>query len=155
MIDRPPPLNLDRVALVASESLDFYDRYAALYDDIYAERPWARAELRVEDRESLQGCLAENLLFGILIDGVWSGIVAGAHATRGGIAGIEIVDIVLSRAMRGAGLGVSVQWRFAEAVAKRGTSIIWGTIAEANIPMRRTAERAGRVDVGASYCIDF
>ena len=156
MSERTPPPNFGRVALVASDDLDFYDRYVALYDDIYAERPWARAELRVEDRETLQHCLAEDLLFHILVDGVWCGIVAGTHSMRGGIAGIEVVDIILSRAMRGAGLGVAVQRRFAELLARREpAAIVWGTVADANVPMRRTAERAGRVDVGATCCIDF
>jgi hypothetical protein len=156
MNERAPPDSIDRVTLVACRDLDSYDRYVALYEDIFAERPWARAVLRVEDRASLEHCLGEGLLFDILVDGAWSGIVAGAHAERRGIVGIEVVDIVLARTVRGAGLGVAVQRRFAEALAKREPSqIIWGTVADANLPMRRTAERAGRVDVGAAYWIDL
>jgi len=54
------------------------------------------------------------------------------------------------------GLGVAVQRRFAERVAScEPRATIWGTVAHAKVPMRRTAERAGRVDVGATYCINF
>jgi hypothetical protein len=155
MIEHAPPLHLDRVVLVTSPDLDFHDQYAALYDDIFAERHWARAELNIETRETLQDCLVQELLFQILVDGAWSGIVAGTHATRGGIAGIEVVEIVLSRGARGSGLGVAVQRRFAEQVAQREPmAVIWGTVADANVPMRRTAERAGRIDVGTAYWIE-
>jgi hypothetical protein len=53
MNERAPPDSIDRVTLVACRDLDSYDRYVALYEDIFAERPWARAVLRVEDRASL------------------------------------------------------------------------------------------------------
>lgn len=156
MADRPSPARSDRVQLAASDGLDFYDRYVALYGDIYAERPWARTELRVEDRKSLQACLSNGLLFEIFVDGVWSGIVAGIHAARGGIDGVEIVDMILARRARGAGLGVAVQRRFAELAARRDPSaVIWGTIADANLPMLRTAERSGRVDVAETRYIEL
>ena len=78
------------------------------------------------------------------------------HARCGGIAGIEVVDIILSRTVRGVGLGVAVQRRFAELLARRDPSAtVWGTVADANVPMRRTAARAGRQDVGATCCIDL
>jgi hypothetical protein len=46
--------------------------------------------------------------------------------------------------------------RFAEHVAvaaDESNTTIWGTIAHANLPMRRTAERAGRI--GTTYCINL
>jgi hypothetical protein len=154
MAARAPPPNVNRLELAASDSLGFYDRYMALYSEIFAERPWARATLRVEDRESLQACLAEGLLFDVYVDGAWCGIIAGIHSARGGINGIEIVDIILARNIRGAGLGVAAQWRFADLVCRSERSaVIWGTISDKNVPMRKTAERAGRVDVGATLYV--
>jgi hypothetical protein len=159
MATLPAPPGLDRVALLACNDLDFYDRYVALYDDIYRERPWARDEIRVEDRETLADSLACGLLLHVHVDGAWSGIVAGVRwgrAASGAVKGIQIAEIVLAKSARGAGLGVAVQRRFAEHVASREpNTTIWGTIAHANVPMRRTAERAGRMDVGANHCIDF
>jgi hypothetical protein len=156
MIARPTPPGFDRVALVPCTDLDFYDRYVALYDDIHNERPWARNEVTPEDRGSLEDCLAQGLLLHIEVDGAWYGIVAGTHSMREAISGIQVAEIILSRSARGRGVGVAVQRRFAEQVAMREpAAIIWGTIAHANVPMRRTAERAGRMDIGATYCVDF
>jgi hypothetical protein len=156
---RPGPPGLDRVALVGCTDLDFYARYVALYDDIYGERPWARTEVRLEDRETLADCGAQGLLFHVYVDEIWSGIVAGTHcgrAARGAARGIQVAEIILAKSTRGAGLGVAAQHRFAEHVASREPkATIWGTIAHANLPMRRTAERVGRVNIGTTYCIDF
>ena len=70
--------------------------------------------------------------------------------------GVQVTEIVLSRAVRGAGLGVAVQRRFAEHVASREPdATIWGTVTHVNLPMRRTAERAGRIDIGSDYLIDL
>jgi hypothetical protein len=153
------PSGLDRVVLVTCDDLACYDRYVALYDEIYLERPWARTELRVENRETLAHCRSQGLLFHAHVDNVWSGIVAGTRsggAARGAVKGIQVAEIILAGAARGSGLGVAVQRRFAEYVASREpTSMIWGTIAHANVPMRRTAEHAGRVDIGTTYCISF
>ena len=159
MAERPTPAGLDRVALVVCADLDFYDRYVTLYDEIYDERPWARAEVRVEDRETLADCRAQGLLLHVYVDGIWSGIVAGTHwgsSARGAVKGIQVAEMILAKSARGAGLGVGVQLRFAEHVASLApNATIWGTVAHANVPMRRTAKRAGRVDIGTTYCIDF
>jgi RimJ/RimL family protein N-acetyltransferase len=159
MAARSGPPEGDRVALVAATELDFYDRYVALYDDIYRERPWARIELRVEDRETLADCGAQGLLFHVHVDGAWGGVVAGTHggrAARGAVRGVQVVEIILAKSARGMGHGVAVQRRLAENVASRQpNAIIWGTVAHANVPMRRTAERAGRVEIGTTYCVDF
>ena len=82
MVARADPAGLDRVTLSPCVDIDFYDRYLALYEDIYAERPWARAEIHIEDRESLADCREQGLLLHAQVDGVWSGIVAGAHWGR-------------------------------------------------------------------------
>lgn len=156
MIARPSPARLDRVRLVASSSLASFERYRALYDDIFDERPWLRGVVRVETRETLETCRAQGLLFDIEIDGAWSGIVAGCEDVIAGVSGVQVAEIVLSRRVRGSGLGIAVQRRFAETVAARDASaVIFGTVDDANLPMRRTAERAGRIDVGASFLIDL
>jgi len=159
MAKRAPELGLGRVTLVPCVDLDFYERYVALYDDIHHERAWARAEVRIEDRDSLANFLAQGLLFHVHVDSIWSGIIAGTRwgrEARGAVKGIQVAEIVLAKSARGAGLGVAVQRRFAEHVAAREPdTTIWGTIAHANLPMRRTAERAGRIDIGTTYCIDL
>ncbi len=156
MIERRPPRGLDRVRLVASSSLASFERYTALYDDIFMERPWLRNIVRVETRDTLEDCCKQGLMFDIQADNEWSGVVAGCEDVIAGVSGIQVVEIVLSRQARGAGLGVAVQRRLAEATTARDSSVvIFGTIDDANLPMRRTAERAGRIDAGATFLVDF
>jgi hypothetical protein len=156
MLEPNPPSGLDRVKLVASTDLASYDRYVALYEEITSERPWMRGVVFPEDRDSLERCCQQGLMFEVLVDGTWSGLVAGSLGTIGGVKGVQVVEIILSRQARGSGLGIAVQRRFAEAVAVRDPSaIIWGTVAGSNMPMRRTAERVGRIDVGAYYWADL
>jgi hypothetical protein len=153
------PSGLERVALVPAADVDFYESYVALYQDIYRERPWARTQVRVEDSRTLEDSREQGLLFHVRIDDIWSGIVAGTHwgrAAGGAVKGVQVVEIVLARSARGKGLGVAVQRRLAEHIASTTPSAtIWGTVAHPNLPMRRTAERAGRVDIGTTYCVDF
>jgi GNAT superfamily N-acetyltransferase len=157
MLAAPP--GLERVTLVPAADIGFYERYVALYDDIYQERPWARNEVRVEDRETLEDCREQGLLFHVRIDEVWSGIVAAVRwgaAAGGAVRGIQVAEIVLAKSARGRGLGIAVQRRLAEHIAaSEPNTTIWGTVAHVNLPMRRTAERAGRTDIGATYWVDF
>ena len=156
MAERGPPPGIDRIKLAGSGDLAFFDRYIALYEELTAARPWMRGVVNTEDRDSLEECCQQGLMFEIIVDDAWSGIVAGRLTTIGGIKGIQVVEIVLSRSAQGSGLGVAVQRRFAEAVVARDPcAIIWGTVADVNLPMRRTAERVGRVDVGAYYWADL
>jgi hypothetical protein len=156
MVAQPPPFGLDRVRLAASAGLASFERYTALYDRIFEERPWLRGVVRVETRETLKACYQQGLMFDIEVDGEWRGLIAGCEDAIVGVNGIQVVEIVLSRQARGGGLGVAVQRRFAEEVGARDPSaVILGIIDDANLPMRRTAERAGRTDVGASFLVDL
>jgi len=73
-----------------------------------------------------------------------------------GLACIQVAEIALAKSARGSGRGVAIQRRFAghvEVAADEPNTTIWGTIAHANLPMRRTAERADRI--GTTYCINL
>ena len=143
---------LDRVELRPAADLDFYPRYQALYQQIYDERPHLRGEVRTESADGLARCLSQGLLFEVHVDGRWSGIFAAARSSITGVRGIYVIEVILAKEVRGHGLGVAVHKRFAEACAQREpAAIILGTIWNGNLPSLRTAERAGRVNVGAFY----
>jgi RimJ/RimL family protein N-acetyltransferase len=147
---------INRVELKPPTDLDFYSRYQALYQQIYDERPHLRGEVRTESADGLGRCLSEGLLFEIHVDGRWSGVFAAARNSITGVRGIYVIEVILAKEVRGQGLGVAVHKRFAEAVAQcEPAAIILGTIWDGNLPSRRTAERAGRVNVGAFYFLQL
>jgi hypothetical protein len=72
------------------------------------------------------------------------------------VRGLQVVEIVLTRAARGQGLGPAVHQRFARRVAADDpATIIMGTISAKNAPSLRTALRAGRMEIGAWHWIDL
>ena len=156
MVNVPPQAGFDRVDLRRSVSVDFYPRYQAIYEAVYAERPALRGEVRTESEDSLADCLGAGLLFEIYVDGKWCGVLAADRRTVAGIRGVYMVEIVLEQGARGQGLGPAVHQRLAAAVADlEPTDIIFGTIAAVNPWSRRTALRAGRVEIGAWHWVDL
>jgi hypothetical protein len=156
MAERPEAAALDRVELRRAASLDFYPRYAAAYEQVLDERPYLQGEVSSESRASLAGCLEEGLLFEVLVDGAWSGIIAARGDMIAGMRGVHVVEIVLIKAARGQKLGPAVHQRFARSVAANDpAAIIMGTIAAENAPSLRTALRAGRLEIGAWHWVDL
>jgi hypothetical protein len=156
MLDGPAVNGFERIELKPAADLEFYPRYKALYEQIYVERPRLRGEVRTESADGLGRCLSQGLLFEVYVEGRWSGVFAASRSSITGVRGIYVVEVILAKEERGQGLGVAVHKRFAEAVAQREPeAIILGTIWDGNLPSRRTAERAGRVNVGGFYFVQL
>ncbi len=154
MACKPEAAGFERVHLRRSTGLDFYPRYKAIYDATYGERPELRGEVRTETEESLALCLREGLLFEIIADGKWAGVVAAKWRTLVGIRGISMVEIVLSAEMRGQRLGAAVHQHFAAAVMEaQPGAVIMGTIWDRNTWSLQAARRAGRIEIGAWHWV--
>jgi hypothetical protein len=110
----------------------------------------------VEPQRTLAQCLEQGLLYEVLVDGAWSGLIAARADLVAGVRGLQVVEIVLTCAARGQGLGPAVHQRFARAVAAIDpTTVILGTISAKNAPSLRTALKAGRTEIGAWHWIDL
>ncbi|MGH6815972.1 MAG: hypothetical protein ACREC6_09720 [Hyphomicrobiaceae bacterium] len=149
--ERPRAVGFERVALRRSTSLEFYPRYKAVYEAVFAERPVLCGEVRVETKKSLADCLAAGFLFEIFVDDEWAGVMAADRRTIAGVHGIYIVEIVLTKEMRGRRLGAAVHQRFAAEAAP--ADVILGTISAKNPWSRQTALRAGRIEIGAWHWV--
>ena len=156
MATRSPAPGLERIELTRATNLSCYPRYKAAYRQMHDERPALLGSVRIEDEESLAACLADGLLFEIVVDGVWAGIVAARDRVFGGVRGVYMIEIVLDASHRGQSLGPAVHQRLAAIVStSKPAAVITGTIARANTPSLKTANRAGRVEIGAWYWLEL
>lgn len=151
MLAQPEPDTFDRVQLQRATTLAFYPRYADLYRQLLADHPELRAVVRTESEEDMQAYLEAGRLFEVLIDGAWAGVTAVFADVNAGLSGFCVAEIVLDGAFRGQGLGSAVQLQLASQLVGGGAGredLLFGTIGALNTPARRTALRAGRVDLG-------
>jgi hypothetical protein len=156
MAARPDARGLDRVTLRRAETLAFYPDYEATYAQVLDERPVLRGEIAAESMETLAECLEQGLVYEVLVDGGWSGLFAARTDLVAGVRGLQVVEIVLTRAARGQGLGAAVHQRFARATAAiEPATIILGTISARNAPSLRTALNAGRLEIGTRHWLDL
>ena len=156
MAARPDAPGLDRVELRRAAGLAFYPDYEAAYAQMLEERPHLSGVIEAESRETLGECLEQGFLFEVLVDGAWSGLIAARRDLVAGVRGLQVVEIVLTRAARGQGLGLAVHQRFARAVAAIDpATVLLGTISAKNAPSLRTALRAGRLEIGAWHWVDL
>ena len=151
MLAQPEAETLRRVRLKRAESLAFYPDYAAIYRELQAEHPELQEVVRLEPEAAMQTYLDEGYVFEIFVDGHPAGLTAVLEDVQTGLSGLCVMEIVLARAFRTRGFGSAVQRRLAAALIAVGVAqdvLLFGTIGEVNLPARRTAGRAGRVDLG-------
>jgi GNAT superfamily N-acetyltransferase len=152
---QPDPPNFERVTLRRAENLEFYPRYEAMYEVLLRERPWQRDVANAETLENMREYLERAWLFEIFVDNAWAGVTAATRGSDMGATGYYMLEIALDHTYRGQGLGVAVQRRLVRALEDRPGDALHGTIGAVNTPMRKTATRVGRVDVGGHYWVKF
>jgi hypothetical protein len=151
MVAKQDALAHGRVSLQLPKNTEFYPSYVDAYNQMYSERPELKDEVRTESEETLEGCLKEGLLYEIIIDGTWAGIIAARRQLVAGVRGIFMVEILLCGAARGQGLASVVHKEFSrKIVAIDPEAVVTGTIAAANSPSLKAALRAGRVEIGTT-----
>jgi GNAT superfamily N-acetyltransferase len=152
---QPKPADFKRLELKPAINLEFYPRYEALYQDLYAQRPWLSDVAHIETLEDLQQYLEHDKVFEIFVDGLWAGITIAARDQEYGLKGWLMIEIVLESRWQGQGLGVAVQRQLATQLEDTGQDTLFGTIGAVNMPMQRTAAKVGRVDLGGEYWVNL
>ena len=126
-----------------------HDRYRKAFDAFVSDHPVVGAELwptslsEFEDLNST-GCVRE-----VWIDDQWAGVIA-ANVEDGfwGIPCHVIYEELLDEPFRGRGLAPVLQYEFLQHLDRERSNLVVGTIHALNHASRRTAQRAGRIDVG-------
>jgi len=151
----PLPPHMDRLQLVPATSTAFYDAYLDAYRDVHAATPSLRDLVPVASRATLEGCLAQGLLFEAVGGGEWAGIIAGRAQTDAGMRGYRVVDEVLAPRYCGRGLGAALQRHFIDALPATDTYVVHGAIHPLNAPSLATAKRVGRTEVMHTHFLNL
>ena len=147
-----------RVTLQQAESLAFYSQYTAVYNELYKERPELREVVRVESEDDMRSYLEAGNLFEIFVGDVWAGVAAVYKDINAGVGGFCVGEVVMAGAFRGKGLGSAVHGGLVRGLLGGGArpdELLFGTVGEINLPARRAAERAGRIDVGGHVWVSL
>jgi GNAT superfamily N-acetyltransferase len=149
------PANFKRVELKPAVNLEFYPRYQALFQDLYAKYPWLSDVARTETIEDLTHYFEHDKVFEIFVDGLWAGITIAARHQEWGLKGWLMIEIALEAGWQGQGLGVAVQRQLATQLEDAGNDTLFGTIGAVNTPMQKTAAKVGRFDLGGQYWVNL
>ena len=151
ILAQPEAKTLRRVTLKRATSPAFYGDYAAIYEELLAEHPELQEVVRLESEADMQAYLDEGYVFEVFVDDQPAGVTAVLEDKQDGLSGLCVMEIVLAKAFRAQGFGSAVQRRLAAALVAAEAAqdvLLFGTIGENNLPARRAAARAGRVDLG-------
>jgi len=130
------------------------ERVAQFYDDYwnaYVEfRTYASFENvpAPESPASLEDCERNGALYCLREAGRFAGLMAARPHMRRGIRGWEVVEEILGAEHRGRRLAAAMQKLFVSKFDPALGTLVMGEIADGNLPSLRTAQRAGRRDVG-------
>jgi L-amino acid N-acyltransferase YncA len=150
LVSRPLVCTAARVTLLPPGNLAFFDRYAKVYADLFASHPKHREYNLPQDKEALAEALQEGLLFEVLVDGSWAGIVSALPQAPAGLTGFTVQEMLLDQAHRGQGFGPAMQQRLIEHLRGQDDAVLAGTIHAGNVASLASARRVGR-DVIATY----
>lgn len=99
---RPLP---DAVTVRPAVDPSWYDRYAAIHDHQVAADPAHGDRTWNETAADLDELRVAGLLFEVLLDGEWAGIVAAEPRDAHGLRGATVAELRLTHEVRGHGLG--------------------------------------------------
>ena len=151
------PLPRELSVQIATD-LSFYPRYQRIHDQQVAAEPEHATHARLETREDLAELVEQGLVFDVLVEGRWAGVLATWRAVRRSVRGFEVVELLLDPQVRGRGYGKHLSSALAASVLARGDrssadQYLLGTIHVDNVRAYRSALAAGRRDVGGEMIL--
>ncbi len=147
---RPLPAGL---TAIARGDVTHYARYVAVHTAHVAREPHHARHARVESEADLRTLATRGLLFDVLVDGAWAGLLAGEPESRWGARGATVVELLLDTPFRGRRLGPHLSGLLARSLPLPDEQLLFGTIHHDNVAAYRAALASGRVDVGGEVVI--
>lgn len=143
------------VSIELATEMDFYEDYSREYDLFHKESPVLAGEVRKESFDDLKKAMDDSLLFKVMIDQKFVGVIAGRVEEKYGVKGICVLEKFLFSDFRNKGYGNIFQQLFINELAKRDYKILWGNIFHKNYGSLKTALGTGRKIVETIYCFDL
>ncbi|CAN5710822.1 hypothetical protein BH10BDE1_BH10BDE1_03250 [soil metagenome] len=131
--------------LQSTENFGWYDR---AYEAFHLAQPELKSWVPITDREDLEACARDGLLFEVKIDGARAGLIAAEKSPLLGLVGAYMTEFLLLAPFKGRGLAPALQRLFVEKLPG-DVELIWGTIDARNFSSMKTAEKVGRVPIRA------
>ena len=146
------PISGSKIELVAPSEIDFYEKYLREYSILHEQRPELKQEVSSETLDDLKESLESDLLFKIMVDDEFAGVISGTSRNYHGIKAASVLEELLFSAYRGKKLGVHVQHEFAKKLKGR-FKVLWGTISPKNQSSLKTALNNRREITETDYFI--
>jgi len=146
--NQPLPKNYDRVNLSLAQSIHWYDHYKNDFDEIVKAWPAFDEMGRVEDQETLNRLLKQEMLYEIQVDNTWAGLIAVDKKADSLLEGYVIMEEFLLKPFRGKHFASAVQRHLIEKLTANKDEMLFGTIHYHNTPSLKTALKVGRKPVG-------
>ncbi len=151
---RPLVPTAPHVRLLRPDNLGFFDRYAKVYTDLFASHPKHREYDLPEDKAALAQALREGLLFQVLVDDRWAGIVSVVPEAPAGLIGFTVKEMLLDEAHRGRGFGPAMQQRLVERLRGRGDAVHSRSAQYRGLSGRVRARACAERDCGWRACAE-
>jgi hypothetical protein len=125
----------------------FYDDYRYAYAEFRSVASFDNVPAP-ESPASLEDCERNGVLYCLREAGRFAGLMAARPRLLRGIRGWEIVEEIVGADHRGRRFASAMQRFFVSKFDPALGTLVMGEIADGNLPSLRTAQRAGRRDVG-------
>jgi len=141
------------VTLESISPADAIELITPIYRHLAEETPELTDRVPPADLDGLTGCADGGTLHAWAIDGVRAGVIATRLTTHRLVTGSLMWEIASLPEFRGRGSAAAAQVALAKVLFdEHGREhVLFGEIDTDNHASRRTAERVGRVEVGAHY----
>jgi hypothetical protein len=140
---------VDGLSVHAATDLSWHGQYRREYDRFLAADARRNEWTQPEGYDALVRATREAGVFLVRMHGELVGIYSMPRAAAHGLQGVRVQEKFLFESVRGKGLGTSVEHAVLEQLPANAEDVVFGSIAEGNIPSQRSAYRTGRVDIGA------
>lgn len=147
---RSVPLGYERIQLLRLIEAPEPQWYQAAYAAFHQMSPDLAAWVPMTDREELQNCVDDGLLYRVLVDGNHAGLIGGRREPLLGRPGVYMTELLLTAPWRGQGLAQALQRNFIDHLSPE-IDLVWGTIDAKNLPSTRAALKVGRVPIRTEF----
>jgi hypothetical protein len=148
----PKPLGYERLELQRLHTNIDYAWYHQAYADFHAQNPELRHWVPITEREELERCASEGLLFQALVDGKVAGLIGARSEALLGVPAVYMTELLLTNEFKKQNLAAALQRKFIDSLSP-DFQLIWGTIDAKNLASKKTALRVGRMPIRSEYFI--